>query len=187
MKRSEKSNNILIVSGKVHTGKTTFVSILAEVLKRDRLTLAGFICPGSFSGGRRSAYTLVDLDDGTGYPFATTEEREGWIRFRRFFFNPEALKQGERIIMKGLEKGADLLVLDEVGPLELEGGGWSRLLGSLKKEERVMQLWVARESILEDLCRRWGIPGENIYRVDDKNGKRMAGIMRKRIVRTKSL
>jgi nucleoside-triphosphatase THEP1 len=187
VKRSEGSNNILVVSGKVHGGKTTFVSRLTEVLKSDQLSLAGFICTGSFSGGRRSAYTLVDLDDGTTVPFATIGERDGWIRFRRFCFNPEAVKEGERIIRKGIEKGVDLVVLDEVGPLELEGGGWSPLLGFLEKQHSTMQLWVAREGLLEDISHRWSIPRENVYRVDERAGEAIIEIMRKRIVGTKSL
>jgi hypothetical protein len=173
VKRSEGSNNILVVSGKVHGGKTTFVSRLTEVLKSDQLSLAGFICTGSFSGGRRSASTIG--------------ERDGWIRFRRFCFNPEAVKEGERIIRKGIEKGVDLVVLDEVGPLELEGGGWSPLLGFLEKQHSTMQLWVAREGLLEDISHRWSIPRENVYRVDERAGEAIIEIMRKRIVGTKSL
>ena len=57
-----------------------------------------------------------------------------------------------------LAEPVDLLVLDEVGPMELEGLGWSEILDSLEQQTNTRQLWVVRQEIVSEACRRWNIP-----------------------------
>ncbi len=156
-------------------------SRVTGILKARQLRLAGFLCRGEFSGGSRSAFILEDLDNGKVYPLATTTEMKEWIPFRRFFFNPLALAEGEKIIRKGLDMKADLVVVDEVGPWELEGGGWSSVLDLLAGETGVTQLWIAREGMVDEICRRWNIPGEHIFRMDDQPENILLEVLYKQI------
>ena len=169
MKQSEPHYNIYIITGKVHSGKTTFLSGLTDRLKQERVSLAGFLSMGSFNGDQRSTFTLVNIEDGKQHKLASIVKREAWIRFGRFYFNPEALLEGERIISRGLEQRADLVVLDEVGPFELEGGGWTSVLNLLEKEYELIQIWVVREQALAGVLERWDIPPENVFRVDPRD------------------
>ena len=182
MRPSDKHHQILVISGPVHGGKTTFVSMLADMLKDHGIEPCGFICKGRFTGGERSAFTLVDLEDGSEIAFATTRKRPGWERFRRFYINPEALAKGERIARKAVREGSDLLVVDEVGPLELEGGGWSGILEMLAVERNLMQIWVARQQIVDALRQRWRIPGENIFRLEKGREEELTDAIMRRLV-----
>ena len=166
MKPSEPHHNIYIVTGKVHSGKTTFVRRLAARMKKENINLTGFLSVGSFSGGQRSTFTLEHLEDGKQQALASIEKGEDWLRFGRFYFNPEALREGERIIRRGMEMKADLVVVDEVGPFELQGGGWKGILELLEKEYEMAQIWVVREQVLDEVLDRWNIPGENVFTVN---------------------
>jgi len=55
-----------------------------------------------------------------------------------------------------------VIIIDEVGPLELEGRGWASILEELMKETEMVQLWTVRESILESVMEQWSIPAERI-------------------------
>ena len=181
MKPSDQHHQILIISGPVHGGKTTFVNGLAAVLKDHGTDLDGFICKGRFTGGERSAFTLVDLDDGSEIAFATIIKMPGWERFRRFYINPEALVKGEQIIRRAIRKGVKVLVVDEVGPLELEGGGWSGILEVLAGERSLMQIWVARQQIVESLKQKWNIPEENVFRLERGGEEKLTEAIRRRL------
>ena len=51
----------------------------------------------------------------------------------------------------------DLLVIDEVGPVELKGRGWADEIERLVNTSHIMQLWVVRKPILKKVIRQWNI------------------------------
>jgi nucleoside-triphosphatase THEP1 len=179
---SEMHHNIFVLSGKVQGGKTTLLSRLTHEFRKERVSLCGFLCEGAFSGGLRSGFTLVNLQNGSRYPLATVVKNEGWNRFRRFYFNPESLKEGERMVLDGLRRNAELVVLDEVGPMELEGKGWSPLLQVLQRNYHTVQLWVVRDSVIEVATERWNIPVENVYSIPGDGEETTMNELKERIV-----
>ena len=158
--------NIYVITGKVKGGKTTFTADLVERLRRENLKITGFLSLGKFRDGQRSEFTLINLDNGNQVPLATVEKRSDWLKFRRFYFNPLALEQGNQWIRRGVETGPDLVVIDEVGPLELQGEGWYTSLKLLSKKNQIPQIWIVREQILNEVSEQWHIPEDNIIRID---------------------
>jgi nucleoside-triphosphatase THEP1 len=165
MMRSDLHRNIFVLTGQVHSGKTTQATRIVQRLRGEGLSISGFLCPGSFREGIRNSFTLVNLGDGKGTVLAEVEKREGWIRHGRYYFNPQGLSLGQRIIRSGLDQNKELLVVDEIGPIELEGGGWSSILKWLGGEFRIAQLWIVREQVLKVVMERWSIPPEQVVRV----------------------
>ncbi len=162
-------HHIFVITGGVQGGKTTFLTGLIHQLRKKQFSMAGFISEGAFIGNKRSAFTLVSVENGESHDLASVEEKEGWIRFGRFYFNPEALEVGKSIIRSGLERKVDIVVLDEVGPFELSGGVWSDLLDQLGQNHEIAQIWVAREQILNEVLKRWNIPEERVTRIGEGN------------------
>ncbi len=135
--------------------------------------MSGFLSEGTFNKEQRSSFTLVSVQDGKSLSLATIEKKEGWIRFGRFWFNPKALDEGERIINQGVQRGAEVVILDEVGPFELEGRGWSRVLRLLENEYKVAQIWVVRENILDHVLKRWSIPAGQVTGISAGNEEKI--------------
>jgi nucleoside-triphosphatase THEP1 len=167
----KQHENILLITGAVQSGKTTFLEEIAQDLDQKGAHLAGFLSKGSFDGDRRVSFMLTDLREGRCVQLAHREPREGWFRFRSFYFNPGAFLEGERWILDGLSPGASTLMLDEVGPLELDNRGWYKLLEVLANEYTRPQVWVVRKDSVEDVCRKWHIPSHRVFErgVADKN------------------
>jgi nucleoside-triphosphatase THEP1 len=166
MMPSDLHHNIFVITGPVHSGKTTFLLRVTELLRDKMVSMSGFLCEGTFSNDKRSSFTLVNLENFNRFPLATTEKRAGWDTIGPFYFNPAAMAEGEKAISSGLENGSGLLVVDEVGPLELRGGGWSELLDSLMSEYMVSQIWVVRDQILDEVLSRWKIAPECVFHVN---------------------
>ena len=157
---------IYLVTGTVHGGKTTYLAALVGLLKKRGLKIAGFLAPGSFSRNARSGYTLSDIASGRELPMASAKEQEGWIRYRRFWFNPLAFIQGRDWVDSALRANPDVLVIDEVGPMELEGSGWSESLVAWSTQPVPVQLWSVRETLLSEYMQQWKVPAGQILRVD---------------------
>ena len=163
MNDSATHSHIYVLTGPVQGGKTTLVSEKISLLRDKGVKVMGFLCPGSFSEGKRSAFTLMDLETGGRIPMGDVNEQKGWVKFRRFFFNPEAFIQGELWIKSCFKKDPDLLVIDEVGPMELEGGGWAKTLDTLAQNSTVAQLWMVRQEIVQKVLIKWSIPEDQVY------------------------
>jgi nucleoside-triphosphatase THEP1 len=158
--------HIFIVTGRVQGGKTTFTAELVEALKQKGLHISGFLSRGTFRDGKRDSFILAPISGGKEIPLATDGFREGWSRYRRFCFNPRALEKGTEMVLSSLKHAPDLVVIDEVGPMELEGLGWSSLLQVVADADTVPQVWVARNGVVDAVTERWAIPRENVYPID---------------------
>lgn len=154
--------HIFIITGKVGSGKSTLLGELTEILKQHGISMDGFLCRGELSHGERSGYTMVNVRDGQEIIFATIDSQKEWPFYGRFWFNPEAFTVGKNIIRKAIDKKSKLLIIDEVGPLELEGRGWSKMIDLVADDGKPVQIWVVRESILSRVMERWSIPADRI-------------------------
>ena len=163
MNDSARHSQIYVLTGPVQGGKTTLVSEKISLLREKGVKVWGFLCPGSFTEGKRSAFSLVDLETGCRIPLGDANAQKGWVKFRRFFFNPEAFIAGELWIKRCLTRDPNLVVIDEVGPMELEGNGWAKTLDTLAHKSSLTQLWIVRQEIVQEVLRKWSIPEDQVY------------------------
>jgi nucleoside-triphosphatase len=166
MSDAAQVQTIFLITGPVQGGKTTFLKELVELLKEREISVGGFLCPGSFDSGDRSGFDLKNIGTGMELPMASALETEEWIKYRRFWFNPDAFKQGIRWIQASRLLEPDVVVIDEVGPMELEGLGWSDLLKSLVISPIPVQLWSVRENLLGEVMQKWDISPKHLIRID---------------------
>lgn len=147
----------VIVTGATGSGKTTIVQAAVECLRARGLSVGGILAPGLLDDGRRSGFDLVDLGTGQTAPLAREDAGPGLAhpQWSRFAFSPDGLALGERALGPGAF-GADVIVVDEVGPFELAGGGWASALDRIAREYTGALLLVVRASILDAVRRRWG-------------------------------
>jgi nucleoside-triphosphatase THEP1 len=149
----------VIVAGETGSGKTTMVRAAIERLRARGLRVGGILAPGLLEGGRRTGFDLVDLS--TGQTAALAREDAGphaaHPQWSRFAFSPDGLALGQRAIGPGAFD-ADVIVVDEVGPFELAGGGWASALDRIAREYTGSLLLVVRASIVDAVKARWGSP-----------------------------
>lgn len=72
----------------------------------------------------------------------------------------------------------DLLVVDEVGPLELLGGrGWIQALEALRGHDFKVALVVCRPDLLDELEVSLGEPPNGVFRADSQNADELVATM----------
>ncbi len=139
---------ILVLTGPVHAGKTTFLKNLLPSLRSRRIPVSGYLSPSFLVKGRTSGYDLLEIKTGRSFPFLRREGRAVWERVGPFFFLPSGLRNAESLIL-GCAAG-DWLVVDEVGPRELAGGGVWPALSSFLSRPDSNGLLVVRRPLLRE-------------------------------------
>jgi nucleoside-triphosphatase THEP1 len=62
-----------------------------------------------------------------------------------------------------------LIVIDEVGHLELNGHGWSNAIENITGSKTVPQLWIVRKSLLHKITMRWNIGNAYVFDITDSS------------------
>jgi nucleoside-triphosphatase THEP1 len=155
----------VVLTGATGSGKTTLAFAVVERLRAGGARVAGILAPGLLGGGRRTGFDIVNLASGERAPLA----REGQVvagrhaRWSRFGFDPRGLALGARALGEDRQE-ADVVVVDEVGPFELSGGGWAEPLDGLAPFDGVLIL-VVRESVVDQVRAKWGSDDTAVFGV----------------------
>jgi len=122
---------IIIITGNIHTGKTTLLKKIIKNLEKD---IFGIISE-SFEDG----FLVEDLK--TKEKKVLASKNKIGFELRGYYFDPDAIK----FVEIALERGGEILVYDEIGYLEMRG--FLDIFKYLKKNSIV----IVRKDILKDV------------------------------------
>jgi len=163
----------VIVTGERGTGKTTLAAAVVERLRAVGLIVGGILAPGAFRDGKRFSFVEVDLTSGASRALACRERREGWTDEGSFWVAPDGLAFGRAALSV---EGADVMVVDEVGPWELRGSGWSAELDALAQGDVPLLLTVRRECVAA-VVSRWRLDAAEVFVVGEAQPERIAEVL----------
>ena len=113
----------VLLTGRPGVGKTTVFMRVMEELKAKGLSIVGFYCPEVREGGSRLGFKIVDINSGEWRWLALRRDRAYAMgkKVVSFVGRYAVLDEAIEIGVKALENvgGADILAIDELGPMEL--------------------------------------------------------------------
>lgn len=148
---------IVIVTGDVRQGKTTFMQSLLPPLARRNISVGGFLALGVHENEERTGFDLLDIATGQTTPLCTIRPLPGALQTGRFSFFEEGLNKGRELLAPENNRQHDLIFIDELGPMELNDKGWSSSVARLLNEMRTPQVWVIRRPLVEKMLDKWNI------------------------------
>jgi nucleoside-triphosphatase THEP1 len=156
---------IFVVKGKIGSGKTTLVKELIENLKRKNIRIGGIYTQKIFENEERIGYDVVDAKTSTAETFLRINHCETCEKIGIFSIFPEGVKKGKESLHP--EKTADdqLVVIDEVGMLELNGKGWAKQLNNLIQSGKNHLLIAVRDEFSEEVLKKWNIQHATVFEV----------------------
>lgn len=150
----ENMSKIIIITGNVRSGKTTFLKKIINALQEQKtLNIAGIIASGIDKNGERYGFEIEELSTGQKFLLSTKKAVKGKEKIGSFYFNNQVFEQITRSIVEKLPQ-TDLLIIDEVGYLELKGKGWFGLIDKAIQQNKPMIL-VVRKRILDNILSLW--------------------------------
>ena len=171
---------VKIITGLQNSGKTTAAEKIAAECRREGGRVSGFFADAEYIGGRKSSYYIRNIETGERVLSVTESIPEGSggagferYDFSRFFFYRPSFGFASEIIDEiiGLpeEDEPDLVVVDELGPLELLGEGHYASVRRLLENYGKTVVLIIREAVLGDLLLKLGVePGTaEVIRPDD--------------------
>lgn len=138
---------LYILTGPVHSGKTSFLAAgIGEGLGKGARTL-GYLSPAVWEAGSHAGYDLLPLAEGKATPFLRRGPGPGGPTAGPYHFIPGSLEAALEIIRRAGE--GMTLIVDEIGPLELEGGGVGPAVEEALARRKSPTLLVIREGLVE--------------------------------------
>jgi nucleoside-triphosphatase THEP1 len=160
---------IIIITGDVHQGKTTFAQKIVADLHAQNIRIAGFFSVGINENGLRTGFNLVDIGSSSQIELCSDKKNEKTLKFGRYYFNSDAISLGNEILNLDNLSDKQLIVIDEVGHLELNGQGWSNAIENIIRSNTVPQLWIVRKSLVQKCSRRWNIGNVYIFDITESS------------------
>ncbi|MFC1943253.1 nucleoside-triphosphatase [Chloroflexota bacterium] len=134
---------VIIVTGAIGIGKTTVCLKLIEALRS-----GGYTCSGIFTYKAADKGIIVeDIQSGEKETLASVNNVYHGPHTAKYSFNPKAIDFGIQVIDKGTSSSSILLV-DEIGQLELRGEGFVKALELIKSGAVEKSILVIRKELL---------------------------------------
>ena len=160
-----------IITGKIDAGKTTFVKKLIENLKLKNIKIGGIYSQKVIENNERIGYDLFDIQTNKSEIFLRKNINENSEIIGIFSIFPRALEFGIKSLNPENNKDNQLVIIDEIGNLELSGKGWAKSLEELLKSQKNHLLIVVREDLIEKVFEKCNIKNYIIFNISENEYK----------------
>jgi nucleoside-triphosphatase THEP1 len=146
---------LILVTGESGLGKTRWCLALAERARVLGIGVLGLVSPALFEGGHKIGIDLLDLGSGVRRHMAAHRGDSGQGQTTEYWrFNDDVLDWGNSILAGS--ESCQLLILDELGPLEFKrGSGLTNGIGLVTARRYRLACVVVRPSLLDDAQLLW--------------------------------
>jgi nucleoside-triphosphatase THEP1 len=170
-----RAARIGLLTGPVGVGKTTVAERVVGLARRQGLVCGGVLAPAMFTGcGQKAGIWGVGLDTGERRILARTDRDLGGPSIGAYSFDASALDWAAGTVERAIG-ACDLLIVDEIGKLELwRGIGLAPILPRLAAGDVKRGLIVVRDSLLSELQDRLGAVEQVVFRVREESRRMLA-------------
>lgn len=172
--RSDSMPKVSLICGAVGSGKSTYVQTVANLLTERRLRVGGILSLRLTKNDETTGYDLLDLSTNVTEKFLRFGKVPGKEQIGRFSIFPEGIEKGIRTLESATHDKFDLVIVDEVGRLELRGDGWSDILKKLIEMPETPLLITVREGLEQEIIDKWDISDYEIVKVEVTDPLRLA-------------
>jgi nucleoside-triphosphatase THEP1 len=174
--RSEHAaeRNVYLVTGEIGTGKTAWLVKLTGLLMEKGVKVGGILALRIMEDGRTTGYDINDIRTGIRTPFLR-QMGEATMGVERFSVNETGYRAGLRALEPASNHHSEVIIIDEVGPLELRGQGWHGTISELLKESNSTIILAVRKNLIQDVTEGYGLSGVDVLDVTSSDVVKCAG------------
>lgn len=179
-KSKHMTGKIYILTGRKGIGKTTLLAKLVQDFTNKNVTIGGILSPAVYQDLSRIGYDVVNIKTNEKKILCRNDIKTEGVKLGDFTFSEEGVLFGNEAVPKAAD--CNLIVIDEVGPLELNGKGWAPSLDMIINNSAFPLLLVVRENILEKTQKHWNFIPDSIWNLNNTKSEQILSDMVKVIV-----
>jgi nucleoside-triphosphatase THEP1 len=168
---------VYIISGKISGGKTTFTKKLAVELIKHNIPAGGIISEKFISDSQILGYNLIDIETNESVILLRLSNEAEKERIGRFEIIADGFERGVAILSRMRLSDKKLIIIDEVGVLELGDKGWSACITEILKTSEKHLLITVRENYVEKVIRKWNLIEPVVFKVTETDYVTAANII----------
>ncbi|WP_350432660.1 ATP-binding cassette domain-containing protein [Shewanella sp. H8] len=160
-------SKVLIITGESGSGKTTALTELIQQCHINHIPLAGILCPGVMKEGQRFSSDIIDIATNERCLFG---HRTGVLDNKtntRFSFTEQGMALGIKALTPKSIHKKSICIIDEIGPMELNGQGFGHQIAPLLAMNQSRHIWVVRPNLVDQVCRHWSLNKPQIVNIKD--------------------
>jgi nucleoside-triphosphatase THEP1 len=150
-----RTMKVTLVSGRVDSGKTSLLRRRVAKGDGEYREAAGILSLPVFRNGKKRGYYAYDIAKGEGMVLSSELPLHPSFKFRRFYFSEYGFSFARERILASFH--APVLIVDEIGPLELEGGGFAGVLKECVRGYDGHLVLVVREHLEDEALSAFGL------------------------------
>jgi len=158
---------VIVITGEIGAGKTTCIKKLVQKLKKENTGVKGIFTSRLMENGETTGYDVADISSEENYRFLSVEGEDGQDKIGKYYIDPEGLKLAGKALK--IIDSPDVIIVDEIGKLELAGGGWAGELDGLFQKNNSLFILSVRKEVVDQVIRKWNLNPVKIFEVADDN------------------
>lgn len=159
------AQKVFIITGSVGEGKTTYAKKLIEYFKENNIKPGGILSERVMTGSQTTGYDVVNIETGEKEAFLRQHEKSGSEKIGRFNICPKGLAMGKAILSSFLLSEKRIVVIDEVGSLELRNKGWASCIDELLERSGHHIIITVRDIYVDEVIRKWDLVEAIIFNI----------------------
>jgi nucleoside-triphosphatase len=159
---------VIILTGGIGEGKTSLLAEINVKLKSAGIFTGGIISPAMVENGYRTGYDIINVTTGERTALSRITDQTGLIKVGKYSFFDQGLSFGKEALSSESVRFSRIVLVDEIGPWEMEGEGWADCVNNLLKINTPM-IWVVRESITDQVIDEWNLIDYKVFSVKESS------------------
>lgn len=164
----EIKRRVVIVTGAIAEGKTAFLGELTDILQSRGVPVGGILALRVVEGETTTGYDILDISSGARKPFLRLTGPVT-VGVDRFSMIDEGYRAGLDALDPERNMNSVVVIIDEAGPLELRGEGWSSRITELLQASVPVIIIAVRNSLVDSVISRFEIDSPVVVDVGYKN------------------
>jgi nucleoside-triphosphatase THEP1 len=167
--KNRSAKKVIIITGAIGQGKTTCLLKIIESLKAKNITVGGFYSPRIMEKDTTVGYEVVEIKNNIREKYLRVNGEGGVSKIGRYGILPQGFAFGQKALSASGNDRSEVVVIDEVGALELDDKGWANNLTELLSASNSHIIMSVRDTFTEQVIQKWNLIECTVYNLSEND------------------